>query len=234
MPKRPHAGKPIERLYLTRIGIDAEQTKPWGGLHVTVAGQGFGLTRAAIRATNWFQSNGNDWTFSGSPKAKLEQWKSTYVIAFKSQSLDALAQELIGRRCHNVKGPHGTHSTTSWHISLDGHSKKQAEAVFQALVNAPGRPHWGLTISQEFADGSFYWDELRPTAAAGGGAVVVSNAFGALFLKGSFSIYSKFKVPTYAYLTLELRLVGYPVVLGSLLYCRPFRPRLWQAQRSRR
>jgi len=127
------------------------QSMPWGGFHITLIGQRNKMS------FNYVRNKNRRWTFSSNPDARLEKWKRVWTIVFRSNTIDFLANELLGLGFSSVKGPN---SGTAWHISLNGANKNKAIELFNYFVFSTNRPYWYLTLCTEHPNRQFTWQRL--------------------------------------------------------------------------
>jgi hypothetical protein len=142
-----------QRLFLA---FEYRSSVAWGGFHITLVGKGNKRSFNDVKRTSFYNWE-KKWTFSNAPIAKLTNWKGVWTIVLESQTINQLADELIGLGFSNVKGPK---TGTPWHISLNGVDKKLAEDIFNYFVKSSKRPYWYLTICEERAKGHFTWKKL--------------------------------------------------------------------------
>lgn len=140
------------RLFLAH---EYNPSMPWGGFHITIVGQRNKMGFNYVRNTSLYNQN-RRWTFSSNPDARLEKWK-VWTIVFRSNTIDLLANELLGLRFSSVKGPS---SGTAWHISLNGANKNKAIELFNYFVFSTNRPYWYLTLCTEHPNRQFTWQRL--------------------------------------------------------------------------
>ena len=141
------------RLFLAH---EYNPSMPWGGFHITIVGQRNKMGFNYVRNTSLYNQN-RRWTFSSNPDARLEKWKGVWTIVFRSNTIDLLANELLGLRFSSVKGPT---SGTAWHISLNGANKNKAIELFNYFVFSTNRPYWYLTLCTEHPNRQFTWQRL--------------------------------------------------------------------------
>jgi hypothetical protein len=153
------------RIYLT-YKDSANNSWEWGGIHITLAGQHNNnnvqerLSHLRGHEAIAIVNNGKHyWTTHAKTPLRLELTKSGYIVYFKSDTLDLIAEKLEDLGFRNIKGPR--HSGTDWHITLKGYSKTQSLAYCEILRNSSIRPKWYLTIATEHSDGTHTWEQLK-------------------------------------------------------------------------
>jgi hypothetical protein len=135
---------------------DYNPSIPWGGFHITIVGKGNKMPFKFVKNTSLYKKS-KRWTFSSKPVARLEEWKGVWTIVFRSDTLDLLANELLGLNFSSVKGPT---SNSAWHISLYGASRNKAIELFNYFVSSSNRPYWYLTLCTEHSNKYFTWQRL--------------------------------------------------------------------------
>jgi len=141
------------RLFLT---YDYNPSLPYGGYHITIVGKKNKMPYNHVFNTSLYNKN-KRWTFSSNPDAILKKWKGVWTIVFRSNTLDILANELLGFGFSSVKGPT---SGTAWHITLNGANKNKAVEFFNYFVFSSNRPYWYLTLCTEYPNKQFIWKRL--------------------------------------------------------------------------
>lgn len=129
---------------------------PWGGFHITIVGQRNRKNFNYVKNTSLYNRN-RSWTFSNNPVVRLKKWKGVWTIVFRSNTIDILANQLIGLGFSSVKGPT---SGIDWHISLNGVNKNKAIKLFNYFVFSRNRPYWYLTLCTQHSNRQFTWQRL--------------------------------------------------------------------------
>ena len=134
--------------------LNADPSKKWGGLHVTIVGQNIDQDINKIKETIFFKS-GKKWKFLNSTHFDLKKWHGVWTITFKSRFLNLFAEELHKLQFKNIKGP--KYSKTEWHISLPNYNEQQANELLNYYIYY--KPYMYLTLSIEH-NKKFRWVRL--------------------------------------------------------------------------
>jgi hypothetical protein len=135
-------------LYLT-LEDNANQTLPWGGLHITIIGYDPVNIELFNKISANFNSGSDRWTLTAGSNLRYDGNK---LLFFNSEILNNFSQQLVRSGFRNVKGPVGNAaSKVDWHITVVPSHANHYLNLFRTKHN-----FWHLTNCIE-NDNKFIW-----------------------------------------------------------------------------
>ena len=150
------------RLFLTYDSI-SDPGAEWGGIHVTIVGNGDNQpSMDLVKETNFFKTYNDNWTLPGDYQIRNQPVGgyegNIFILAFESDTLNDLSAELAGKGFNNIKGPKlvGSDPGMTWHASLPGLNETEAVNKARELLEQK----WFLTTCTQNEDGTYTWQKL--------------------------------------------------------------------------